>query len=111
MEDRAERGSEKLPTKQEILDRLGLENYEITKELSSDADGLYRLEITVQDSDGGKTEYTYCRKGNFPGVPSEDQTHISDVKYPPDYNPDRDVPYGAKIFVYDHDIGQWLKHE
>lgn len=78
-----ERGPERLPTKEEVLEVIGrfAEGGHITAEFS-DAQGLYVLELEVEGEKPGEIiEYGYLRKGASPGHKDAAQTAIHRTYY------------------------------
>ena len=104
MENKFERGFERIPTKEEILEIIGRhsENYIVERELS-DEQGIYLLEVSVQDpKTGNRTEYCYVRKGRYAGNCEASETEIHAIFY------DGDTPKsGVKISTFITESGQW----
>jgi len=59
---------EQIPTREEVLELIkrliGEAEYEEVHELS-DEKGMYMLEIRIADAEGGSSEYSYIRAGNY----------------------------------------------
>jgi hypothetical protein len=67
MESFIEKGPERIPNKEEVMEVIGrhAEGASIVRELS-DEQGLYLLEAKVESKEPGETiQYEYMRKGEF----------------------------------------------
>ena len=68
MENDIEKGPERIPTREEVLDiiRRFEANAKVSRELL-DEKGLYLLEAQIEGPELGETvQYEYMRKGRFP---------------------------------------------
>ena len=105
MENYIEKGPERIPTKEEILDIINelTEGKEfLTLREKSDESGLYLLEVQIdEDIPDDTTRYEYRRKGIFPeGKTSE--TVINIERYEGDM-----CVAGHNIADYDPTTGEW----
>jgi hypothetical protein len=104
MEEHIEKGPEKVPTREEVLEIISrsTEGSIFVRELS-DENGLYLLETRKEGEKAGETiQYEYMRKGRYPdqGEASETAPHIVYYK--------SDVPVGGdKIAVYNSETSEW----
>jgi len=89
-ENNIEMGAEKLPTKDEIFELLGVNPTEYREK--SDQTGLHRLDFTLEDG----TEYDYMRTGEFEGSHSSEQTYICETT---------PTTWPKKIWLYEN--GAW----
>ncbi len=104
MENPIEKGPERIPTKEEVMEAIGLfaENTTLVRELS-DEGGLYLLEAKVEGENPGEiTQYEYMRKGRFPNQNQASETAIHKVYY------ENDMAIGGdKVAVYNSERGVW----
>ncbi|MCX6715578.1 MAG: hypothetical protein NT077_01010 [Candidatus Taylorbacteria bacterium] len=103
MENSFEKGSERIPTKEEVMEVVFRfdANAVFVGELS-DERGIYLLEAESRDEQGDRVEYVYQRKGTFPDQNSSLETVIHVVYY------DGEVPVGGKnIATYKSETGEW----
>ena len=104
MKNYIEKGPERIPTREEVLDVIArvAENASISRELSDDY-GLYLLEARVEREKQGDTiQYEYMRKGRFPNHNEAIETSIYRVYYQ-----DQEAIAGGKIAVYLPETGEW----
>jgi len=107
MENKFERGPEKIPTKEEVMEIItkGIESVErfVTLREISDDQGLTLLDLRIEGKKPGETlEYLYTRAGILPnGVPtSETSIEVS-------YYQDGEIRGGDRVAIYNSATGQW----
>jgi len=104
MENKFEKGPEKILTKEEVLEIISrfAENIIPVRELS-DEQGLYLLEVSVPSEKVGEvTQYEYMRKGKFPNNNESLLTVIHVVYY------ENGIPVGGNdIANYNSETGEW----
>jgi len=74
--EQAERGPERIPTKEEVMEIIGrfAEGAPVTREIS-DEQGLVLLEVDVKGEGPGEvTQYAYLRVGEYPSHKIKDTT-------------------------------------
>lgn len=106
MNNSFEKGPERIPTKDEVLEMIAriAENAVPVRELS-DEQGLYLLETKIEgDTPGETTQYEYRRKGQFPNGNQSLETVIHVVFY------QDEVPCGGHDLVnYNSETGEWIE--
>ena len=104
MKNYIEKGPERIPTREEVLDVIArvAENASISRELSDDY-GLYLLEARVEREKQGDTiQYEYMRKGRFPNHNEAVETAIYSVEY------ENGLPVGGeKVAIYKPETSEW----
>lgn len=104
MENSPEKGPERIPTKEEVLDIINhhVEGAVLVRELH-DEQGLYLLEMKVTDKEEGEfSEYLYMRKGNHPNQNETMTTNISVIFY------EHGIPVGGNnIAEFIPESGLW----
>jgi len=96
--------AESIPTPESIMRTFEIllegRKYEETLR-HEDEQGLCVRELTAQESDGGYSEWTYVRAGNFPGVARANKTEICLAYFTAD-----GIPQGGGT-VARHENGEW----
>ena len=102
-----ERGNERIPTREEILDVIGrhAERYEIRQELY-DENGPCLIEAEGEKA-GETVEYQYIRKGEFPSGYVSSGTTIN-VLY---FDKEGISCTSDTIAIYNHQTGEWQNVE
>jgi len=104
MENSIEKGPERIPIKEEVMEVISRFEKATTfvRELS-DEQGLYLLEVQAEGKEPGEvTQYRYQRKGTFPNHNESLETVIQVVYY------QDEIPVGGtNIAEYKSETGQW----
>jgi hypothetical protein len=98
-----ESAPERVFEKHEVLEVMAqyAEGVEVKRE-KSDSIGLYLLEATIPDSEGGTIEFNYMRKGQYPEGLAQN-TYIHKIFYDAD-----GVPCGGtSVASYNETTRQW----
>ena len=106
MEHNMEKGPERIPTEQEVMEIVSgfIEGCTVERTLS-DEQGLYLLEAKVPGGVPGETTmYEYMRKGRFPN-----QNQASETALHVTYYQDGDACGGEKVAVYSEETGEWTR--
>lgn len=105
MENYIEQGSERIPTKEEVLDIIGrhAERYKLKQELF-DENGPYLIEAEGEKA-GETVEYQYIRKGEFPSGYASSGTTINVLYF--DFDKEGTPCTSDTIAIYNHQTGEW----
>ena len=107
MEHQIEKGPERIPTKEEVMEIITRcveypEKLTTLREIS-DEKGSALLDLRIEGKESGETsEYLYTRAGRLPNGAMTLQTSI-DVSY---YQ-DGEIVSGDRISIYNSQTGQW----
>lgn len=108
MKNPFEAGPERIPTKEEVMGIIARHAENATFVLErTDEQGIYYLEARCPGEKPGEfNEYTYTRKGAFPGAKHGNQARISTITIVY-YDKDGVPVSGTQIADYNHSSQQW----